>query len=106
MFGRSFVGAMVVTLLLGSAAWAADGAAVFKERCAKCHGAEGKSDTSVAKTLKIPPLAGDADMAGMSEADIVAKIKGVEKHKSTAAKMSDDDLDAVAAFVKQLASGK
>lgn len=103
MFRRIVVATFAAVFFIGSAAWAADGAAVFKERCAKCHGAEGKSDTSVAKTLKIPALAGDAEVAGMSEADIVAKIKGVEKHKSTVAKMSDEDLNAVAAFIKQLA---
>jgi mono/diheme cytochrome c family protein len=106
MFRNSFVGMAAVVLLTGSVAWAVDGATVFKDRCAKCHGAEGKSDTSVAKTLKIPALAGDAEVAAMSEPDIVAKIKGVEKHKSTTAKMSDDDLNAVAAFVKKLAGGK
>lgn len=106
MFRSSLVGVAAVVLLMGPTAWAADGAAVFKDRCAKCHGAEGKSDTAVAKTLKIPALAGDAEVAAMSEPDVVAKIKGVEKHKSTITKLSDEELNAVAAFVKKLAGGK
>lgn len=103
MFGRSFVGALTLALFAGSIAWAADGAAVYKDQCAKCHGAEGKSDTSIGKKMKIPPLAANASIAAMSESEIAARIKGVTKHPSKAKGMSDDDLNAVAAHVKRLA---
>jgi mono/diheme cytochrome c family protein len=105
MFERSFVGGLAVVLLVGSAAWAADGAAVYKDQCAKCHGAEGKSDTPVAEKMKIPPLVGDAELAAMSEADIVAHVKGVKKHPPKTTGLSDGDLNAVAAHVKRLAGG-
>jgi mono/diheme cytochrome c family protein len=103
IFARISVGALAFVLLLRSVAWAADGAAVYKDQCAKCHGAEGKSDTPVAEKMKIAPLAGSAKIAAMSDSDIVAQIKGVKKHPPKTTGMSDADLNAVAAHVKRLA---
>jgi mono/diheme cytochrome c family protein len=106
MFGRSFVGALALVLLGGPTAWAADGAAVYKDQCAKCHGAEGKSDTPVAEKMKIPPLAGDTKVAAMAEADVIAQVKGAKKHPPKVKEISDDDLKAVAAHVKRLAGAE
>lgn len=103
---KSVIATLVILLSTGSLALAADGAAVYKDQCAKCHGADGKSDTSVGKALKIPALAGDASVAAMSEADLVTRIKTVAKHPSTTKGLSDDDLNAVATFIKGLAGGK
>ncbi len=100
---QTFIGATVMFFLVGSPAWAADGAAIFKAQCAKCHGDAGKSDTAVGKAMKVPPLASDAKVQKMSEADIVARIKGNAKHPTAVKGLSDDDLTAVATFVKQLA---
>ena len=103
MFVRSWVCVVAVVLLVGSVAWAADGAAVYKEQCAKCHGAEGKSDTPVGEKLKIPPIAGNAKIAAMPESEIAALIKGTKKHPPKTTEMSDGDLSAVAGHVKGLA---
>ena len=93
-------------LLMPWQATAEDGAAVFKANCAKCHGDSGNSDTSAGKTLKVPKLKGDAKIAGMSDADIVALVKGNSKHKSFITKLSDEQVGAAAGHVKQLAGGK
>ena len=95
-----------VTLILAVApvAHAADGAAVYKDQCSKCHGDTGHADTTVAKTLKVPPLAGDAKVAAMTDAQIVAGIKSNDKHPQKIRGMSDDDLTAAAGVVKQFAS--
>ena len=103
MKGRSLIGAGVLLLITGSVAWAADGAAVFTAQCAKCHGDTGKSDTTVGKAMKVPALAGDANVQKMSESDIAARIKGNAKHPPTIKGLSDDEINAVAAYVKQLA---
>src|SRR6185369_10789472 len=58
--GRFLISAAAVLLASGSATWAADGAAIFKAQCGKCHGDTGKADTSIGKAMKIPALAGDA----------------------------------------------
>ena len=94
---------LVAVMFVTSAAQAADGAAIFKEQCAKCHGDTGQSDTTIGKAMKVPALAGDANIQKMSEADVAARIKGNAKHQPTIKSLTDDDINAVAAYVKQLA---
>ena len=95
-----------LTVGLAGAVLAADGAAIYKQQGASCHGETGKADTPASKALKVPPLAGDAKVAGMSDADVVARIKSNEKHKAVLSKLKDDDLAAVATYVKGLAASK
>lgn len=83
-----------------SVAHAADGAAVYKANCAKCHGDTGKADSAAAKAMKVPALAGDAKVAGMSDADLAKAIGENKKH--AAIKISADDMAAVAKYVKGL----
>jgi len=84
---------------------AADGAALYKSKCAMCHGETGKADTPAAKGMKVPALAGNAEVAGMSDADLIAKIKENKKHAALKS-LSDADLALVAGYAKGLASGK
>jgi cytochrome c len=88
-----------------SAAHAADGAAVYKANCAKCHGDAGQADSAAAKAMKVPALAGDAKIAGMADADLVKAISGNAKHAGLKS-LSADDLAAAAKFAKGLAGGK
>lgn len=99
---------LTVVLAVGMAgtSMAADGAALFKQNCASCHGDTGKADTPAGKALKAPVLAGDAKVAGMPEPEVVALIKANPKHASFVKKLSDGDLAAVATFVKGLAAAK
>ena len=86
------------------AALAADGAQIYKDRCAKCHGDTGKADTPIAKTLKTPALAGDAKVAGMTDADLAKAIATNPKHAAFMKTVSEGDVAAVAVYVKQLAA--
>lgn len=88
-------------LFAGATALAADGAAISKAQCAKCHGDTGHSDTTIAKAMNVPALAGDANVQKMSDADIVVRIKGNAKHPPTVKSRSDDDINAVGAYVEQ-----
>jgi mono/diheme cytochrome c family protein len=103
MFARSLFGMTALLLIATSAGAAADGAAIFKAQCAKCHGDTGKSDTAIGKSMKVPALEGDAKIAAMSAAEIAGVIKGNAKHPAAIKSLSDDDVNAVAAFVKDLA---
>ena len=103
MMIRALIGMSSLLFVLSSVASAADGAAVYKAQCAKCHGDTGKADTGIAKAMKVPPLAGDANVQKMSTADIAARIKGNTKHPPQIKSLSDDDVNAVADYVKQLA---
>jgi high-affinity iron transporter len=96
----------VLPVALASVSLAADGAALFKQHCASCHGATGHADTPAGKSLKVPALAGDAKVAGMSDADVVAAIKANAKHAAVLKKLSDDDVAALATYAKGLAAAK
>src|SRR5215467_4085605 len=89
-----------VPLSLPSIALAADGAGIFKQHCATCHGATGQADTPAGQALKVPHLAGDTKVAGMSDADVIAAIKANPKHAAVLKTLSDDDTAAVATHVK------
>ena len=106
MMIRTLPSAAVLLVAISVPALAADGAAVFKAHCAGCHGETGEADTAVGKAMKVPQLAGDAKIQKMSPSDIVALIKSNPKHPPMVKGLDDDDLNAVAAHVQQLASGK
>jgi mono/diheme cytochrome c family protein len=89
-----------VVIFVATTTWAADGAAVYKANCAKCHGDTGKADSPAGKAMKVPPF--DAQLAGMSADEIAAKIKASPKHAGVV-KAVGDDLPAAAGYVKQLA---
>lgn len=103
MMVRRLVGIAALLLVTGSAAWAADGAALYKAQCAKCHGDTGHADTTIGKAMKVPSLVGDANIQKMSESDVAARIKGNAKHPPTVKSLSDDDMNALATYVKGLA---
>ena len=79
-------------LLCASPAFAADGAALYKEKCSGCHGLDAKADTAAAKAMKVPPLAGK----GLTPEDLVARLRASEKHKPVASKLTDEEIAAIA----------
>lgn len=95
---------MLVLALTPNPATAADGKAVWIAQCAKCHGETGAADTPPGKALKTPPLPGNAPVAAMSVADLVAGVKASRKHASL--KLPDADLEAAAGYAKELAAKK
>lgn len=87
---------IIALLLLPSIAFAADGAAIYKAKCAGCHGLSGEG--KVGPSLKATKLGQD---------DIVMLLsKGNEKrkapHKRAISGLSDEDVKAVAHYVKSL----
>jgi cytochrome c len=94
---------LALSLPPGPAA-AADGAAVWKAQCAKCHGETGAADTPAGKTMKTPALPGNEKVAGMPVAEVVAAIKASKKHAGL--KLPDADLEAAAGYAKELAAKK
>src|SRR5947207_14089281 len=48
--------ALALVLALSATAAGADGAALFKSKCAMCHGADGGGQTPVGRSMKIPDL--------------------------------------------------
>lgn len=81
-------------LLCASSALAADGAALYKQKCSGCHGVDGKADTAAAKAMKVPALAGKTH----APEDVIKQIRTNDKHKS-ARSLSDEDLTAIAGAI-------
>jgi mono/diheme cytochrome c family protein len=78
-----------------------DAKSIFSGKCKSCHGADGKGDTTIGKKVDIPSLAGTS----LSKAKIVSTIEnGVPdtKMKGYKDKLSKEEIDAVAAYVKKL----
>jgi mono/diheme cytochrome c family protein len=53
---------------------AAHPSALFKEYCAKCHGEDGKADTTRGKHLKARKFADPEWQAGVSNADLIKSV--------------------------------
>lgn len=99
--------AAIAGLLVVSASSArADGAATVQAQCAKCHGEHGKSDTAISAMMKVPPLAGDAKVAGMTDAQVAAVVKGNDKHPPTVKSLGDAEIAEASTYAKGLAAAK
>ena len=78
-----------------------DGKPIFKKKCKTCHGLDGKGDTTIGKKVDIPSLA----KTKMSKGKIIKTItNGVPdtKMKAYKSKLSKDEIEAVAIYVKKL----
>jgi len=93
---------LVGCMALVSSAFAADGAAVFKAKCAMCHGADGSGSTGMGKSMGLKPLSGP-DVQTMSDADLTALVSnGKGKMPAYKGKLSDDEISAVVKYVRTL----
>ena len=86
--------AMSVSLALP--AFAADGAATYKAKCAACHGPEGQG--------KVGPALKGTSLTADQITDLLTKGNDAKKapHKKAVSGVEGDDAKAVAEFVKTL----
>jgi len=94
---------LAVALVLSATTFAADsGADVFKAKCAGCHGAEGKGDTGMGKSLKLKDL-GSEDVQKMSDADLTGIIeKGKKPMPAYEGKLTKDQITDVVKYIRSL----
>lgn len=81
-----------------------DGAALYRRHCRACHGAEGVPAQGMAKAFPgLKSLADTTFMGGVSEDSVVHVLQhGAGAMKSFHEKLSDDEMRAIAQFVKTL----
>lgn len=75
----------------------ADGAALYRERCASCHGESGAGDTPVGRALGIPSFAGSS-----FSREAVQKLLAESKSHQRITAFSDAELDALMAHLATL----
>jgi cytochrome c6 len=89
-------------LVIAPAAFAADGAAVYKSKCAMCHGPDGSGQTPMGKTLKLRGLH-SPDVQKQTDAELVKVISdGKGKMPAYKGKVSADEINALVAFIRTL----
>src|ERR1700740_387747 len=77
-------------------------AALFKQKCAVCHGADGKGDTPTGKNLKVRSLA-DPEVSKRSDDDLAAVIeKGKNKMPGYGKSMKSGEIRALVAYCRSL----
>jgi mono/diheme cytochrome c family protein len=91
---------LAAVLLMGStASWAADGAALYKSKCAGCHGANGEGKPAIkAPAVKGTNLDSDALVAHITKGESTSKAP----HNKGISGLTDDQAKAIAEYIKTL----
>ena len=94
---------LITCIALASTAFAAaDGAAIFKAKCAMCHGADGSASSGMGKSMGLKAL-GSPEVQKTSDADMTALVtNGKGKMPAFKGKLSDEEITAVVKYVKTL----
>ena len=80
----------------------ADGAALFKSKCAMCHGPDASGQTPMGKSLKLKDLH-SAEVQKMTDKELFMLISdGKGKMPAFKAKLSQADIDAVVSYIHSL----
>jgi mono/diheme cytochrome c family protein len=87
---------VALSISLASPAFAQDGAATYKAKCAACHGPEGAG--KIGPAVKGTSLSADQIVAFLTKGDEAKKAP----HKKGISGLSDADAKAVAEYVKGL----
>jgi len=93
----------VLAFTLVFSTWSfADGAGDFKAKCAGCHGADGRGDTSMGKMMKVRDL-GSADVQSQSDADLTNIItNGKGKMPKYDGKLTADQISGLVKYIRTL----
>ena len=104
----SFLLTGIIALLTSAVVQAADtpdGAAVYKQKCQMCHGADGKGFPAI----KTPDLTDPKWQASISDKEMTEVIKNGKKGTPMPAfadKLKDDEIEAVVKFIRTFDSSK
>jgi len=94
--------AVTLFIVLPNLSWAEDGAALYKAKCAACHGA----DATGKPAAKIPSLV-SPEAKGLSDADLTDAIANGGKaqkasHAFAKKGLSEDQVKAIVTYVRDL----
>lgn len=97
-------GVLAAAVLLSEPARSDDkSAASYKQKCASCHGPDGKGETPAGKALKVSSFA-SPETAKMSDDELASIIeKGKGKMPKYGATLKPDEVKAMVAYIRTLA---
>jgi len=79
------------------------GAALYKQKCAACHGPDGKGDTAAGKSTKVRSFS-DPDVMKQTDDELAAAIeKGKNKMPAYGKSLKPEEIKALVAYVRSLA---
>jgi mono/diheme cytochrome c family protein len=92
---------VIVTIIVASsgAAFAADGAALWAQNCASCHGKDGSGNTTMGKKLGVKDYSKSQSFSDAEAANVIKNGKGKMKAYK---QLSDADVKALVAYVRSL----
>jgi cytochrome c6 len=77
-----------------------DGAAIFKSKCAMCHGPDGSGKTAIGKSMNLRPL-GSAAVQKQTDAQLAAIVAdGKGKMPGYKGKLSGDEIKQLVAHIR------
>ena len=102
---RFIVLLFVVSLMSGLALAAEDGAAIYKAKCAMCHGPDGKGETATGKAMKAGDF-GSADVQKMSDADLSTAITAGKAKMPPFKALTPDQVKDLVAYIRAFGKKK
>lgn len=79
-----------------------DGAALYKTKCAMCHGPDGSGKTPAGLKLKVRDLH-SPEVQTLSDSDLALGIsKGKDKMPAFGKTLSDDQIKSLVAYIREL----
>jgi len=100
--------AALMALGLANRVLAADGAQIYSDTCAQCHGDDGKGKTTKGKRLKIRDYSDPKVQDTVTDADAIKAVKeGIKRDNIIVMKAykddyTDDEVKAVVAYFRTL----
>lgn len=86
---------MILVVALAPVAFAADGAAVYKAKCASCHGADGKGQSAMGKKMNLRDL-GSPEVQKQTDKELYDwTADGKGKMPAYKDKLSVDEINAL-----------
>ena len=93
---------VLISLSLSQPALSQSAADLYKSKCQMCHGADGKGNTPVAKTMGVRDFK-SPEVAKESAADMIALTKnGKNKMPAYSGKLTDDQIKDLVTYIRGL----
>lgn len=91
-----------ILIILPATLAAADGAAIYKAKCAMCHAADGSGNTTMGKSMKLRDLR-SAEVQKQTDAELTKwTADGKGKMPAYKGKLTDAEIAAVVAHMRAL----